>query len=206
MFPKVWKHEYREALERMVDEGLDAQKIVNWTYKLSEEKGFKPGNGSPISVSHPVIQAFVQFRKPYSLSLRLKRVEEEKARKEADEREEAEKKERESKLNRDQIAKKEEALRLLDLVIEKSLRQLEAGERVTLNQALQAINIRHQLEEGRKVEVVLSIEVKTVVQQLITIINQSIPPELRLNIAEKIRKMPALRQIEAAPEEQESNS
>lgn len=190
LFPKIWSHPHRKQIEEMVDNGVSAPQVSQWTYELSRERGIEPGNASNLSISYPVLSSYVKFRKEFSP-------------KDQGSRElPVQAAEQKQTIERDAATKKAEAVDLLDRVIDKALQQLESGERVTLQNALQAITIRQQLEEGRKVEVVLSVEVRTVVQQIIEVVIQTIPGDLRMKVAEAIRRVPALRQIAAGENEE----
>lgn len=191
-FPKIWNHPNRGHIEKMVDEGVPAIEIANWTRELSIEKGIKPGNTSNISVSYQVLLAYIKLRNQFSPKV--------------DAPLPSKASEEVQRLERTAEDRKREAIDLLDRVITRCLEQLESGERVTLQNALQAIQLREQINTGNRIEVSLSIEVKHVMSQIIHVVNQVVSPEQRTQIAGLIGSLPALKAIEVAPDSLDEQS
>lgn len=190
-FPKIWRHSHRDELERMVDAGVLPGKISEWTYTLSREKGIDPGNASPISISYLVMCQFVKFRKEYVHQTDLPVPDESASlaralRKTAEER-------------------KVEALATLDKIIEKGLKQLEAGEKVSQQTVLQALQLRQQLETGTRIEVTLSVEVRTIIQQIVQVVNRHVDSATRVTIAQEVARLPALRAIDSGETDQNTD-
>jgi hypothetical protein len=185
-FPKVFDHPERKRIEQMVDQAISADNISRWLREYAAEKGMAPGGSCPYTISGPTLVAFARFRRKYfPLGCNMP-TETPKADKVAEE------------LELDAKSRRDQALAVLDKIIAKAQDQLKEGHNIPLQTALQAINLRQQLEEGRRVEIVLSVEVRTVIQEIVKVVNARVPAHLRIQIAQELERLPVLRTALAA--------
>lgn len=197
-FPKLASHEFRGKIIQMVEEGVAAERISAWTYDLSRERGVEPGTKSPFSVSVPTMTWFARWWRegqakerpvegPRPAPSALAASEE---------------------LLLSASEKRDRAIGLLDRVIQKAEQTLEQQERVTIQTAMQAMAMREQLESQKELKIEFSIEVRTILAQIVQIVNEECDVDTRLRVAERLERLPTWRSMMAAKQKalpEESN-
>jgi hypothetical protein len=182
-FPKLAAHEHLTRIIQMLEEGVAAEAVSRWTYELSKEHGIAPGQKSPYSVSVPTMGWFVKWWK------------------EASARHSPSEKPRETpnsiykseELLLTAFEKKQQAIKLLDDVVRKAQETLNSQDKVSVQTAMQAIALREQLNNQVETQIEFSVEVRTVLAQIVQIVNETCDVPTRLRIAERLEKLPAFK-------------
>jgi len=182
-FPKLAAHEHLDRIIQMLEEGVAAEAVSRWTYELSKEHGVVPSAKSPYSVSVPTMGWFVKWWR------------------EAASRHSPSETPRETpnsiykseELLLTAYEKKQQALKLLDEVVRKALLTLEGQDKVSVQTAMQAIALREQLNNQVETQIEFSVEVRTVLAQIVQIVNETCDVPTRLRIAERLEKLPAFK-------------
>jgi hypothetical protein len=183
-FGKIFRHEERDRIIEMLEAGVAGEKVATWTYDLSKEHGVPPGTKSPFSISIPTMCWFARWWRDLG---RASGKEVEKP------REAVESKYKSDVLLMTAEQKKRQATQLLDEVIDKALHTLQSQEKVSVQTAMQAIQLRQSLDSQQDSVVEFSVEVRTVLAQIVQIVNEECPNEIRIRIAERLERLPTFK-------------
>jgi DNA-binding transcriptional ArsR family regulator len=180
-FLKIVSHPFRHDIDQMLDQGCSAKEVAKFLWKQAEEEGYTPGKSCPLTVSDTSLSTYVKARDRARAEGKL-----------------AASKAEEFKNQRIRTAvdRRKEALEVLDRVVEKGAETLENSGSIGPQTMMQGIQLREQLGQAQRIEVEMSAEVAMVLRQVIQVVIQEVPPNLRLIIADRLRQLPVLQQLQ----------
>ena len=191
-FPKFWVHPRISEILVLLDGSTAADRVAQETYEWSRAAGIEPGATSPLSISGPSMTAFSKWWQENRMHRATSLVHVTGQ----------ELLEPDLVVDHNASTRHNESLEIMDAVIAKFKKQLTGPGSISLQAALQAVQLRDALsKDDKKVVVMMDATTEECMMELLEIVNSVCSTDQRRLIAEKVKGSPLLRRLNAKKEE-----